>query len=102
MEVHNRYGGKDRNITDDDIAAIVIATIEALKTKCPDCQFEGISRDDLVHVIEFVKAFMNTITESKSAVLKTLITLLVGGVVGGGISLMAYGAYTKIMDWFLP
>ena len=67
----------DRTISDADIKAL----IEAMKDHETHCRFRSIQPDDLHDVMTFVRSFSSALEEGKSVVRKTLIVLLIGGVV---------------------
>lgn len=84
----------ERNITDQDVQAI----LEALTTHETHCRFKGIEPEDLRKVLTTVNAFSSAMEEGKSVVRKTLIVLLIGGIV----TLIGLGSGVKIQQLFKP
>lgn len=87
-------GGENRTISDADIRAI----IEAISEHESHCRFKTVNPNDLHDVMVTVRAFSSAMEEGKSVVRKTLIVLLVGGIV----SLITLGSGVKIQQLFKP
>lgn len=87
-------GEGNRTISDADIKAI----IEAIADHESHCRFKTVNPDDLHDVMVTVRAFSSAMEEGKSVVRKTLIVLLVGGIV----SLVTLGSGVKIQQLFKP
>lgn len=83
-----------RTISDADVRAI----IEAIAEHEGRCRFKAINPDDLHDVMVTVRAFSTVMEESKSVIRKTLIVLLVSGIV----SLVYLGSGVKIQQLFKP
>lgn len=77
----------DRNLTDEDVKALVVA----LRTEEHPCRFASISEEDLRASVEFYKHFNQIMSESGSTVRKTLIV----GVVGLLLTLLGLGVISK-------
>lgn len=83
-----------RTLSDEDIQAIVAA----ITTHENNCRFRSIKPDDLHDVMVTVRAFSSAMEEGKSVVRKTLIVLLVGGIV----TLISLGSSVKLQQLFKP
>lgn len=85
---------RSRNLSDEDIAAI----IDAVKAHEMHCRFKSIEPDDLRDVMTTVRAFNAAMEEGKSVVRKTLLVLLIGGVV----ALITLGSGVRIKQLLNP
>jgi hypothetical protein len=83
-----------RVLTDADIQAIVAA----MAVHEDHCRFKTVKPDDLHDVMVTVRAFSSAMEEGKSVVRKTLIVLLIGGIV----SLIGLGSTAKLGQLFKP
>lgn len=79
---------EDRRISDADIRALV----QALKAHEEHCRFKSIAPDDLHDVMVFVRSFSSALEEGKSVVRKTVLVLLIGGVV----AILGLGSVEKL------
>ena len=84
----------DRMLTDHDIDALV----NALKEHESHCKFKSISAEDLHDVVTFVQSFKAAMDEGKSVVRKTIIVLLISGVV----TLVGLGSGVKLNQILKP
>ena len=80
--------GDERRISDADIKAL----IEAMKEHDDHCRFRTIEPEDLHDVMNFVRSFSAALEEGKSVVRKTIIVLLIGGIV----AIMGLGSVEKL------
>ena len=80
--------GDERRISDADIKAL----IEAMKEHDDHCRFRTIEPEDLHDVMTFVRSFSAALEEGKSVVRKTIIVLLIGGIV----AVMGLGSVEKL------
>ena len=78
----------DRTLSDADIRAL----IQAMKEHDDHCRFRHIEPEDLHDVMTFVRSFSAALEEGKSVVRKTLIVLLIGGIV----AVMGLGSAEKL------
>lgn len=85
---------EDRVLADADIKAIV----DAMREHETHCRFKTIQPDDLHEVMVTVRAFSSAMEEGKSVVRKTLIVLLIGGIV----TLIGLGSGVKIQSLIKP
>lgn len=77
-----------RRISDADIQALV----EAIKNHDDHCRFRTIEPNDLHDVMVFVRSFSAALEEGKSVVRKTVLVLLIGGVV----AILGLGSVEKL------
>lgn len=78
----------ERTLSDADIKAL----ISAMKEHDDHCRFKTIEPEDLHDVMVFVRSFSAALDEGKSVVRKTLIVLLIGGIV----AVMGLGSVEKL------
>lgn len=81
----------NRNFTDADIEAIV-AAINA--SKHLDCRFEDISHDDLQEAVKFYRNVNAALSETRSTVRNTIISLVITGI----FAIICIGAAVKLKD----
>lgn len=80
-----------RNLTDDDIDALVAAL---RKQAGHTCRFDNIRGEDLGAAIDFYKNFNKIVSEGKSTARKTLVVITVTSAVGMAVA----GAIVKFKD----
>jgi hypothetical protein len=83
-----------RTLSDSDIQAIV----SAITSHENHCRFKTVQPDDLHDVMVTVRAFSSAMEEGKSVVRKTLIVLLIGGIV----TLVSLGSGVKLQQLIKP
>ena len=83
----------DRNLTDEDIAAIV----DAFKIQEHQCRFPEIEPGDLREAIKFYKHYNEMMAESGTVIRKTILVIGIGGL----LALLGMGAITKIKSFFV-
>lgn len=81
---------KTRQLSDDDIAAIV----EAMADHETHCRFKGLDPGDVYEAVKFAKNCNRVMDESKSTIRKGLIQLVMLAIVG----LLVAGGIVKIKD----
>lgn len=84
-----------RNLTDEDIEALVTA-LE--KKSGHSCRFDNVSADDLGEAVTFYKNFNDIVSEGKSTARKTLVVITVTSAVGIAIA----GVIVKLKGVILP
>jgi len=70
---------RKRNLTNEDIDAIVAALI---RSHTESCRFSTIDPEDLSEAIKFYKNFNKMVSEGKSTIMKAVLILIIGGFAG--------------------